>query len=162
MRWTLVLLAIVSLFVACNGGTPTPMPTPCPTLETTPNCDATILPVWTRVVAAEATLAEVETLVALVIPTCGALWDACCAPATMTAAAPTATPVYATPQPTYTPYPTATAAPVLCRRCIANQPMPYNCPAGYFCKACDACKSLCVRNTSPSADCNYCLTLVIP
>ena len=155
MRNTLALCILAVALWTCGSPTPPPVPpTPTAIAQATIDC----APAWTRIVAAEATLSEVETLVALVIPTCGALWD-CCANATLAAETPQAT---CAPLPTYTPYPTATEAPVLCRRCIANQPMPYNCPVGFFCRDCAVGKSLCVRVASPGADCNYCLSLVIP
>lgn len=150
-----LFLVAVALWMC---GTPTSTPCPTPVATSCATAEAQLTELWTPIMRLEATIAWVETLAAEMLPTCGALWD-CCANATLAAETPQAT---CEPQPTYTPYPTATEPPVLCRRCIANQPMPYNCPSGYFCKDCALGKSLCVRVSSPGADCNYCLGLVIP
>ncbi len=94
MKHLLVLLAVLSLAVACDGETPTP----CPTPVSTPNCDATLWPLETRVAEMDVVLSEIEVFVAELAPMCEARL-------TETPMA-TETPI-ATPVPVETPTPVA-------------------------------------------------------
>jgi hypothetical protein len=72
-----------------------------------------------------------------------------------------------TPRPTWTPEvfttPTATPTPVaLCHACDVSSSPRYNCPSGYWCKLCSAGRWTCVRNESPSADCQLCASASMP
>jgi hypothetical protein len=124
---------------------------------------ATVGPLWTRVVAAEATLEPLETLVDVLDDAVAEMWNGCCAPGTLTAAAPVRPAMVSTRPalPTLTPYPTATAEPYFCRRCIPDDPV-YGCPGGYICAACEECYMLCVSEDDPGAGCAFCAGIVIP
>jgi hypothetical protein len=73
----------------------------------------------------------------------------------------------ATPRPTWTPEvfvtPTATPTQVaLCHACDVSSSPRYNCPSGYWCKQCVGGRWTCVRNESPSADCQLCAPASMP
>jgi hypothetical protein len=128
------------------------------------DCAGFVGPVWTRAVAAESTLSAVETVVDDLAEAVGWLWDGCCVPGTLTAAAPSATAqpqITYTPLPTYTAQPSATAEPPFCRRCIDEDP-EYDCPGGYVCEQCSECYWQCVPEDSPRAGCNFCAGILIP
>jgi hypothetical protein len=70
-------------------------------------------------------------------------------------------------RPTWTPEafvtPTATPTQVaLCHACDVSSSPRYNCPSGYWCKQCAGGRWTCVRNESPSADCQLCAAASMP